>query len=167
MIPLYLLLAASVLGFLLWNWPPAAIFMGDVGSGFLGTAVAGLALWSALSHPPLLFAWVILLAVFLVDAGITLLRRMVRGERVYEAHRMHAYQHAARLLGSHRAVSLAVAAINLFWLVPMAIAAALHLLPTALALALTYLPLIALAVWWKAGVPDKREARTGFGSSTF
>jgi UDP-N-acetylmuramyl pentapeptide phosphotransferase/UDP-N-acetylglucosamine-1-phosphate transferase len=71
------LLAAASLGFLLWNWPPAKIFMGDVGSGFLGFTLGTLALFSSNSSPGLIWPWLILLAAFFVDATVTLLRRML------------------------------------------------------------------------------------------
>lgn len=165
LVPLYLLLAASVSGFLLWNWPPAGIFMGDVGSGFLGAVITGLVLWSGLVHPPLLFAWIILLAVFVVDSGVTLLRRAARGERLYEAHRMHAYQHAARLLNSHRIVTIVIGLINFFWLLPLAVASVLGWLPTTIAVLVAYLPVLVLALRWKSGLPELTAADKSLGSN--
>jgi Fuc2NAc and GlcNAc transferase len=119
-------LAAATCGFLVWNWPPAKIFMGDVGSGVLGFLLALLALWSAREQSLSLAAWIILGAVFMVDATLTLLIRIRRGERWYEAHCCHAYQQAARRLGSHRKVTLSVLAINLAWLLPLAWLATMH-----------------------------------------
>ena len=121
-----LALAAATCGFLVWNWPPAKIFMGDVGSGVLGFVLALLALWSAHQHSLGLAVWLILAAVFLVDATLTLLIRVVRGERWYEAHRSHAYQHATRRLGNHQVVTVAVLGINLGWLLPLAWLATTH-----------------------------------------
>jgi Fuc2NAc and GlcNAc transferase len=145
-----LVLAAAVGGFLVWNLPPARIFMGDVGSGFLGVCLATLALASLTRAPALFWVWVILLGVFVVDATFTLLRRMVRGRAFYEAHRTHAYQHAARRFG-HRAVMLAVAAVNVLWLAPIAWLVATNRLPGGYGLALSYLPLIGLAMYFRAG----------------
>lgn len=150
----HLLFAAAVLGFLIWNWPPASIFMGDVASGFLGIVSAGLALWLGLVDPALLFAWLILLALFIVDSGLTLLRRALRGERIYEAHRMHGYQRAARRLGAHAPVTVAVALINAFWLWPVAAATALHWVEAPTGLAVAYLPILGLALWWGSGAPE-------------
>jgi Fuc2NAc and GlcNAc transferase len=155
-----LLLIAAVAGFMVWNWPPARIFMGDVGSGFLGVVLAGLALDAGHAHPPLLYAWLILLGLFVVDATVTLARRALRRERVYEAHRSHAYQRAARHFGRHLPVTLAVAGINLLWLAPVAAAAALEWVPGPLATGVAYLPLLLLALYWKAGgeeVPAKKD----------
>jgi Fuc2NAc and GlcNAc transferase len=112
--------AASCGGFLLWNWPPAKIFMGDVGSGYLGYVLAVLGLKAAHEDTAALWVWLILGAVFLLDATVTLLRRALRGERVYQAHRSHAYQWLARRWGSHRRVTLAVAGLNVLWLAPCA-----------------------------------------------
>jgi UDP-N-acetylmuramyl pentapeptide phosphotransferase/UDP-N-acetylglucosamine-1-phosphate transferase len=102
------ILAAGVLGFLALNWPPARIFMGDVGSTFLGFTFAG---WAVLTggtrDGPLPFiAWIAVLSPFLFDAALTLVRRILRGERLHEAHRQHLYQ---RLVGngwSHAAVAV-------------------------------------------------------------
>ncbi len=118
-----LLLASSCLGFLVWNWPPAKIFMGDVGSAFLGFILAILAIYTTSLHLISPWSWLILLGVFLVDATITLLSRMFRGEVWYEAHCSHAYQSATRRYGSHKKVSLAVLLINVCWLFPLAWAA--------------------------------------------
>lgn len=149
-----LLLAAASLGFLVWNFPTAKIFMGDAGSGFVGLMLAAMSLHAAVTHPPLLWCWGVLMGVFIVDATTTLLRRLMRRERVYEAHRSHAYQHAARWAGSHRPVTLAVAAINLVWLLPWALAAAAGWVPGAIALVLAYLPLLGIAAHYRAGLPD-------------
>lgn len=148
-----LLLAAAVAGFLPWNFPQARIFMGDAGSGFLGVALGVLSLYSGWLDPALFWAWLILLGVFVVDATLTLLRRLLRGEPVQQAHRRHAYQRAARRLGSHRPVTLAVAAINLFWLTPWAAAVSLGAIPPTAGLALAYAPLITLAFLLGAGRP--------------
>lgn len=146
-----LLLAAAAFGFLLWNLPPARIFMGDAGSGFLGLVFGMLAVWSAQQQPRLFWTWLVLLGVFVVDATVTLLRRLWRRERVYEAHRSHAYQHAARVHGGHRVVTLAVGAINLLWLAPLAALVAFDAIGGLLALAVAYAPLVALAYRYKAG----------------
>jgi Fuc2NAc and GlcNAc transferase len=146
-----LCLAAASLGFLRWNWPPARIFMGDVGSGFLGftLAVLGLAANQVGTIP--FEAWGILGGVFFVDATITLLRRAVRGDQWFEAHRIHAYQQLARRWKAHLPVTLSVFVINLTWLLPWAWLAvrspanAKYFLIAALA------PLVVLAIFAGAG----------------
>lgn len=146
-----LLLCMAVAGFLVWNFPPAKIFMGDAGSGFLGIILGCLSLQAAWAGSEFLFAWLILLGVFVVDATFTLIRRLVRGDKVYEAHRSHGYQFASRLHGRHKPVTLAVVVINGLWLLPLAIGVGFHYIDGVVGLTLAYLPLIALAVKYKAG----------------
>lgn len=148
---LSLMLCAASLGFLVWNWPPAKIFMGDVGSGFLGFTLGTLALFSSKSDSALIWPWLILLAAFLVDSTVTLLRRMFMSVRWYEAHRSHAYQHAARAFGSHAKVTLAVTAINLGWLFPLAWAASNHHQTAPLFAVIALIPLVYLALRFGAG----------------
>ncbi len=152
------LLAAAVTGFLFWNFPPARIFMGDAGSGFLGVIIGGLSLQAAWVSPQLFWGWLILLGVFIVDATLTLLRRLLRGDKVYEAHRSHAYQYASRHYGRHLPVTLAVGGINIFWLLPLALLVAAGKIDGMLALLIGYLPLAFLALRFKAGVLESRAA---------
>jgi Fuc2NAc and GlcNAc transferase len=148
-----LAISAATLGFLVWNWPPARIFMGDVGSGVLGFLLALLMLQTAVTGKLSFFIWIILSGVFLVDATVTLLIRLYRGERWYQAHRSHAYQHASRRYGGHKVVTLGVIFINLFWLLPMAsLAQWKPELEFWLALAALF-PLAYAAIWLGAGRP--------------
>ncbi len=146
-----LCLAAASVGFLVLNWPPASIFMGDVGSGFLGITLVllGLAATSRSGIPA--EVWPILGGVFLVDATVTLFRRMARGDRWLEPHRLHGYQHLARRWRSHLSVTLMIAGVNIFWLFPWAWLATSkpHFARVALSTALT--PLVALAFFLGAG----------------
>lgn len=148
-----LALAAAVAGFLCWNFPPARIFMGDAGSGFLGLMLGAMALHAAWERPELLWSWLILLGVFIVDATWTLVRRLLRGDKVYQAHRSHAYQHAAKRPSSHLAVTSAVVVINVFWLLPWALLAGTGVLPGVLGVLIAYVPLAIIAWKLKAGVP--------------
>ncbi|MEW6105643.1 MAG: hypothetical protein AB1563_04665, partial [Bacillota bacterium] len=107
------LLVPASAGFLVWNWPPARIFMGDVGSGFLGFTFGVLAVASENSGALPLLVWVLLLGVFVVDATATLLRRIWRRERWTEAHRTHAYQLAVQAGHSHKQVTVAVLGVNI------------------------------------------------------
>lgn len=146
-----LMLAAATAGFLYWNVPPARIFMGDAGSGFLGIVLGVLSVQAGWIDPALFWAWQILLGVFVVDATVTLVRRLMRKERVYEAHRSHAYQHASRRFGGHLPVTLAVAFIDALWLFPIAICVAVGLLEGFTGLLIAYLPLLAMALRLHAG----------------
>ncbi|WP_149088243.1 MraY family glycosyltransferase [Pseudomonas prosekii] len=146
-----LVLAMAVGGFLYWNFPPARIFMGDAGSGFLGITLGVLSLEASWRSPQLLWAWLILLGVFIVDATFTLFRRLLRGDKVYEAHRSHAYQYASRKAGRHLPVTLVVACLNLFWLLPIGVCVVKFGLDGAFGLLIAYVPLIVLAVVFHAG----------------
>lgn len=145
------LLAAAVAGFLFWNFPPARIFMGDAGSGFLGIALGILSLQAARAEPRFLWVWLILLGVFIVDATLTLFRRLLRGDKVYEAHRSHAYQFASRHFGRHLPVTVAVALINLGWLFPIALWVACMEGDGLLGVCIAYVPLVLLALKFRAG----------------
>ncbi len=84
-------LAGAAAGFLRWNWHPARIFLGDVGSYFIGFELAALVILSAQSaHAP--WPALILVAPFVLDATLTLLARALRGVAVWRAHREHVYQ---------------------------------------------------------------------------
>jgi Fuc2NAc and GlcNAc transferase len=106
-----LALAGAVLGFLVLNAPPARIFMGDVGSGFLGFVLGVLALQTWAEADVALPVVALLLAPFLVDATGTLALRGLRGERWYEPHRDHVYQRLTRVGLTHRGVSLLYVAL--------------------------------------------------------
>jgi Fuc2NAc and GlcNAc transferase len=151
MASLHMLMLASVAGFLVWNFPLAKIFMGDGGSGFLGLMLGALALYSAHIAPEMFWVLLISLGIFIVDATYTLIRRLLRGDKVYEAHRSHAYQYASRKYGSHRLIALSVLVINLFWLAPWCIAVAFGAVDGAAGMLLAYAPLLWLAWYFHAG----------------
>ncbi len=156
-------LAAACVGFLYWNWPPAKIFMGDVGSGFLGYVLAVLAIVSNHKTDVSLWVWLLLLCVFVVDATVTLLRRLLRGEKVYEAHRSHAYQHITTLLGSHLKVTLGVAGINFLGLLPLALITWNWPSTALVTISIAVVLLTAMALRFNAGVKTGKEG----DSSTF
>lgn len=106
-------LAAASLGFLVFNWPPAKIFMGDVGSTFLGLTFAVMAVIAARydhSHTSFLVMPLLLLH-FIFDATFTFFRRMLAGENVFSAHRTHLYQLLNRSGYSHKQVTLLYACL--------------------------------------------------------
>lgn len=109
------ILAAAAAGFLVWNRPSARVFMGDVCSGFLGFLVAAFAFIGEYRYGVPALAWGILYGLFVVDASLTLLRRILRGERWYSAHRMHAYQRLHHQGGlSHLSVLAYANGVNAF-----------------------------------------------------
>jgi Fuc2NAc and GlcNAc transferase len=151
-------IAAASAGFLVLNWPPAKIFMGDAGSTYLGFAIALVALTTVAEGFVTLVQWAILTAAFVTDATVTLVRRLLLRERVFEAHRRHAYQVLSRRWGGHRPVALSYIGVNVVWLLPLAHVSALPgwALP---ALALAYVPLIGLALVIGAGAPEAAVSR--------
>jgi Fuc2NAc and GlcNAc transferase len=142
---------AACLGFLGWNWPPAKIFMGDVGSGYIGYTIAVLALAAARDQSSLLAVWLILSGLFIIDATVTLVRRLFRGEKVYSAHRSHAYQWLARRWKSHKSVTVLAVGINLLWLLPWSWAAATNPTRVIWIMAVAYVPLTILVLAAGAG----------------
>jgi Fuc2NAc and GlcNAc transferase len=116
--------AAASGGFLLWNWSPARIFMGDVGSAVLGYVFATLAVASQNGETLFVWQWVLLLGAFVSDSTVTLVRRALHGDRVYQPHRNHAYQRAVQAGWTHARVSGTVVLINLCLGILMAVAKA-------------------------------------------
>jgi UDP-N-acetylmuramyl pentapeptide phosphotransferase/UDP-N-acetylglucosamine-1-phosphate transferase len=114
------LLAAAALGFLAWNWAPAKIFLGDVGSIPLGFVLGWLLLITAMQGQWLAAA--ILPLTYLADATITLVRRLMRGDNIWRAHRAHFYQRAVAAGETHAAVAAKVLICNLA-LIGLAVAA--------------------------------------------
>jgi Fuc2NAc and GlcNAc transferase len=156
--PFAISVAAILCGFLAWNFPRARVFMGDVGSAFLGFLLGLWALWSHLHGGPVLAVWAVLGACFIADASYTLAVRMGTGQRWYEAHRSHAYQKlTSRWQGSHVKTVAAFMGVNLAWLLPLAWAIQSGQLAVPTALLLAYLPLIAGCYALKAGIPAATE----------
>lgn len=155
MLPVAFAVAAA--GFLAWNHPPAKIFMGDVGSCFVGVALGAFSILAGREAPHLFWAWAILMGCFTMDATVTLLRRLRRGHRFDEAHRSHAYQYASRKWRSHKRVAYAYGAVNVLWLLPVALLVASRRLDGAQGLLVAYAPLVAAAYLLKAGAPEQQE----------
>jgi UDP-N-acetylmuramyl pentapeptide phosphotransferase/UDP-N-acetylglucosamine-1-phosphate transferase len=97
-----LVIAASAGGFLCFSFPPARIFMGDVGSTTLGLLAGGLSLWGAQNGVFPFWTALLIFSPFIVDATVTLLRRLGRGERVWQAHKSHYYQRLVQSGWGHR-----------------------------------------------------------------
>ncbi|MGA7966980.1 MAG: hypothetical protein WCB49_14020, partial [Gammaproteobacteria bacterium] len=97
-----LVVSAVALGFLVFNFPPARIFMGDTGSALLGLLVAGFVLFAQKRGIAPLWVGILLFSPFVVDATVTLVRRTLKGEAFWQAHRQHYYQRAVQLGWGHR-----------------------------------------------------------------
>ena len=96
-------LVGALLGFLLWNWSPAKVFMGDVGSTFLGAVFAGVVLQQASFTAAL--GLLLVATPLLADACICVLRRLLAGQRVFQAHRLHLFQRLHQAGWSHARVA--------------------------------------------------------------
>ena len=139
------LLAGSSLGFLGHNWPPARIFLGDVGSAFVGFSLAVLAVIGGLAHPRLPLAGLLVVWPFVFDTTFTIVRRLRRGENIFAAHRSHLYQRLVIAGYSHGAVTLLSAGLALIGVV-LALAWVLKL-PASDWLALGLPGLLSLGLW--------------------
>ena len=154
---LVLLLAltgACAAGFLVWNWPPARLFMGDAGSLPLGFLLAALALLAASEGALSAWCWLILWSPFLCDTGITLLMRAAARKPLFQAHREHAYQRLAAR--GHRPVTLGLLIVDVVWLLPLAWLAAQHpaLAPAAAVAALLSCAVVVGLVTWRQAHPE-------------
>jgi Fuc2NAc and GlcNAc transferase len=118
--PILIWIVGSLVGFLFFNWSPAKAFMGDVGSGFLGFFLAGLA---AILHHKGTLPVVVganLVVGFLIDALVTLVVRATSGQTIYQAHRDHAYQHMVRKGMTHSKVTTIYMILTLGVCLPLA-----------------------------------------------
>ena len=150
-----LVLTFSTLGFLFFNFPKARIFMGDVGSGFLGflTAIYAIGVSSTDVISP--WSWVILYGFFLVDSTVTLITRAVSKQNIFGAHNLHAYQKMSRRFGSHSRVTISILLLNVFWLFPLAFFATIDNENAFLYAAIALAPLLFFTLKVKAGVIEK------------
>jgi len=112
----FLVLAVAVLGFLIWNWHQAKIFMGDVGSTLLGYNIAIFTIYYANQDSNNLWIWIILFSLFWFDATLTLYKRKKNGEKLSQAHKKHAYQRLVQSGWKHDKVVKFAIIINIFLL---------------------------------------------------
>lgn len=149
-----IVIASAACGFLFWNFPSAKLFMGDSGSLFIGFSFGLLMVSSANFNLQLFFAWLILLAVFISDASYTLAYRIITKQAFQQAHRTHAYQKMAIKLNSHTRTTAMIIAINIFWLMPIAMAVSGMYIHELTGLLVAYAPLVFLVHKLKAGRAD-------------
>ena len=151
-------LAAACLGFLLLNWAPAKIFMGDAGSTYLGLMLFFFAIASMAGSWLSLDQWLILAAAFLADSLTTLVRRALNREPIWQPHKRHAYQHLQRRLGSHARATLIYIGIDIILLLPLAWLAGAYRAYDWAFLLLAYAILIPAAIKAGAGAPLEPQA---------
>lgn len=151
---LWAILSAASAGFLLWNFPKAKIFLGDVGSYFLGSTFGVLLLESANSKPRWFWCGLILLGYFVVDATLTLMVRAWYRQPLFTAHKTHAFHiYLEKFKSNHAFVTISVAALNLFWLTPWAILVSKGYIHGFFALLIAYFPLVVIVWRVEAGKP--------------
>ena len=136
------LLAAACLAFLIFNWPPARIFMGDAGSLFLGFTFSVLILYGMEQAIITVWQWLIVFSYFVFDTGMTLFLRIIKVRKWYGAHRSHAYQNLARIWGDHKRVIGLVMLYNLLWITPLTLLSVLYSTKQLLFFMLAAIPVI-------------------------
>lgn len=150
-----LLVVTAVGSFLFFNFPPAQIFMGDAGSSVLGYLAATFALWGAnLGVFPLWIALVVF-APFIIDATITLLRRLLAGERVWEAHKSHYYQRLVESGWGHKRTVLWEYGLMAFCVVAAFVALTVAVIGQWMIIALVLIAFTGIMAWI-----DRRSAPT-------
>jgi UDP-N-acetylmuramyl pentapeptide phosphotransferase/UDP-N-acetylglucosamine-1-phosphate transferase len=117
---LLIVLAASSLAFLYFNWSPAKMFLGDAGSNFFGYIFGALLLITVKNENLSIWTWLIILAYFVTDTTTTTFLRLCLVKGWYRTHRSHAYQNLARVLNNHKFVTCLIMGINVFYLLPLA-----------------------------------------------
>jgi len=119
LIPVFILIAILVGGFISFNWPPASIFMGDAGSVFLGYTFGSLMLYTTLNGDITVWVWITVFGYFFADTMVTQIVRVILVEKWYLPHRSHAYQNLARITASHSKVTSGVVLYNILWVLPL------------------------------------------------
>lgn len=147
----YLVISYSLAGFLIFNWSPAKVFMGDCGAYFLGYVFGSLALISKLYYDSSLYVHLIIFGMLIMDATWTLLRRLFRLEKLYEAHRLHGFQKLMDKGWGHARISSLYILITVLWLFPMAIFSMNYSGLSFLFLVVAYVPLLAMMLFIGAG----------------
>jgi Fuc2NAc and GlcNAc transferase len=138
------LIAVCCSAFLIFNWPPASIFMGESGSMFLGLAFGALIANTIVDSRISLWTWLIIFGYLAGDTTTTTVVRIFVTDKWYGEHRSHAYQNLARAWGNHLSVVLGVALYHVFWLLPLALWSSLMPATAPLAAVLALLPVV---VW--------------------
>lgn len=169
---LSLLLISSILGFLIWNWPKAKIFMGDVGSSFLGLFTAALGIFVVNLGWINIWTFLILLGAFISDSTVTLIVRIFTKQKWHAAHNSHTYQKIAYALESiykkdkdlsrtlsHRYLCYLLTLLNILWLAPLALLSLFFEEKGLFILVIAYAPLLYISYKYKAGIPVNKVSQ--------
>jgi len=153
-----MILAASSLGFLFHNWPPARIFMGDVGSAFIGFTLAVIPILAAQRDPRCMVAGILVVWPFIFDTSFTLVRRLTNKENIFVAHRSHVYQRLVIAGYSHRFVTLIYMGLALIGTV---IALLWYKRAPFVSVVVIVLPILLFAGLWRFTVRAESRAHSG------
>ena len=149
-------IGAATLGFLLRNWPPAKIFMGDTGSVSIGCIFSFFIFYTASESVISIYTWLILLSVFISDASYTLAVRIVTKRNITRAHLRHAFHILAVRENSHNYVNKVLISINLCWILPLALLSNAYMDYHIIIAILAYLPLLISLIKIGAGLEEKK-----------
>ncbi len=143
----FLILLGSVcLGFFLFNFPKAYIFMGDSGTLFIGCLLGAVALKSILYKELSIWTWGTITGFLLIDTTFTTISRMILVKKWYGVHKSHAYQNLATIFDNHTIVTSGIILIHFIWIIPITILSALYPNLDFAFFSLSILPLIFIAV---------------------
>ena len=148
-------IAVAGMVFLFFNWSPAKIFMGDAGAYLFAFSIFLGAVWGLVSGELSPFASFVLIALFVSDSVVTLVRRVLSGQNWRGGHRTHAYQYLSRRY-SHAKATLIYLGVNVLWLLPLAYLTQSQLISPYLSMFIAYVPLIAVLFWGNAGKPEPK-----------
>ena len=157
-IKIYLQLIYVTLPFLVFNWYPSKIFMGDTGSTFIGFAFFCLGARALIYGNNIMYSFAIIMSFFWIDATLTLVRRFLRGKKLLEPHKEFAFHKAARLFG-HWKVSCFMIMVTLFWLNPMAKLAVTNKDCDNTIAVISVLPVLAIILAFNPGMPNDTQGR--------
>lgn len=143
------LLVASLSGFLVYNWPPAKIFMGDSGAGFIGYVLAVIGLYSVAEGMMDFWTWIILMGYFVADTTTTMFIKIATvPDWFYEEHKSHAYQQLASIWKSHKRVTIMVLGATTFWMAPIAFLSIFYRESATILAIIALSPVIFLTLRW-------------------
>ena len=145
---IFSLLLFSCLGFLIYNWPPASIFMGDSGSIFLGYFFGALIMISLIGGDISIWTWLIVFSYFFGDTNVTIVMRLILSKKWYKPHRSHGYQNLARIFDNHKKVTVGVLVYNLIYILPLAVLSVVMPLKAQFFSILALSPVILLTLWF-------------------
>jgi Fuc2NAc and GlcNAc transferase len=151
-IDIYSQLIYVTLPFLVFNWNPAKIFMGDTGSTFIGFTFFSLGARALIYGNSIMYSFVIIMSFFWIDATITVIRRFLRGKKIYKPHKEHGFHKATELFG-HWKVTTFIILTTLVWLNPMAKFAVTHKDYAPLITVISVLPILMIILVFKPGLP--------------